>query len=222
MSSGPQCTPSDHRPVEQQQDHRAEKRHQESRILLRTVHASCAADETTEQCACDTDQHRHDDAAGVAAGHHELGERAHDQTKHNPSNYVHNFSSCATYGPGVTGGGGSSSGTGAGSSRGWSGVGSSPSRSRRSPSSGSSAVQAWGSGGVRLWSDVLCTFTLYAISLPDGCNLLRQQRRANVKRRLFLLALGSLMAATAAYAHHSFARDYHEAQMMSLEGDIVS
>ena len=45
---------------------------------------------------------------------------------------------------------------------------------------------------------------------------------ANVKRRLFLLALGSLMAATAAYAHHSFARDYHEDQMISLEGDVVS
>ena len=43
-----------------------------------------------------------------------------------------------------------------------------------------------------------------------------------MKRRLFLLALGSLMAATAAYAHHSFARDYHEDQMISLEGDVVS
>jgi len=43
-----------------------------------------------------------------------------------------------------------------------------------------------------------------------------------VKRRLFLLALGSLMAATAAYAHHSFARDYQEEQMVSLEGDVVS
>ena len=43
-----------------------------------------------------------------------------------------------------------------------------------------------------------------------------------MKRRLFLLALGSLMAATAAYAHHSFARDYHEDQMISLEGDVVN
>ena len=43
-----------------------------------------------------------------------------------------------------------------------------------------------------------------------------------MKRRLFVLALGSLMAATAAYAHHSFARDYHEDQMISLEGDVVS
>ena len=42
-----------------------------------------------------------------------------------------------------------------------------------------------------------------------------------MKRRLFLLALGSLMA-TAAYAHHSFARDYHEDQMISLEGEVVS
>jgi hypothetical protein len=30
------------------------------------------------------------------------------------------------------------------------------------------------------------------------------------------------MAASAAYAHHSFARDYHEDQMISLEGDVVS
>ena len=43
-----------------------------------------------------------------------------------------------------------------------------------------------------------------------------------MKQRLLLLALGSLMAATAAYAHHSFARDYHEDQMISLEGDVVS
>ena len=43
-----------------------------------------------------------------------------------------------------------------------------------------------------------------------------------MKRTLLLLALGSLVAATAAYAHHSFARDYHEDQMISLEGDIVS
>jgi hypothetical protein len=43
-----------------------------------------------------------------------------------------------------------------------------------------------------------------------------------VKRKLFLLALGSLMGVTAAYAHHSFARDYHEDQMISLEGDVVS
>ena len=64
--------------------------------------------------------------------------------------------------------------------------------------------------------------TVHAISLPDRCNLLRLTRRENVKRRLFLLALGSLMAATAAYAHHSFARDYHEDQIISLEGDVVS
>ena len=43
-----------------------------------------------------------------------------------------------------------------------------------------------------------------------------------MKRRLFLLALSSLMGATAAYAHHSFARDYHEDQMISLEGDVAS
>ena len=41
-------------------------------------------------------------------------------------------------------------------------------------------------------------------------------------RRLLVLALGSFMAASAAYAHHSFARDYHEDQMISLEGDVVS
>ena len=43
-----------------------------------------------------------------------------------------------------------------------------------------------------------------------------------MKRRLFLLALGSLMAASAVYAHHSFARDYHEDQMISLEGEVVN
>ena len=43
-----------------------------------------------------------------------------------------------------------------------------------------------------------------------------------MNRRLFLLALGLTMAATAAYAHHSFARDYAEDKMISLEGDVVS
>ena len=44
-----------------------------------------------------------------------------------------------------------------------------------------------------------------------------------MKRRLLVLGIGSLLtAATAAYAHHSFARDYAEEKMISLEGDIVS
>jgi hypothetical protein len=63
---------------------------------------------------------------------------------------------------------------------------------------------------------------LHAISLPDRCNLLRREREGDVKRRFFLLAVGSMMAATAAYAHHSFARDYAEDRTISLEGDVVS
>ena len=43
-----------------------------------------------------------------------------------------------------------------------------------------------------------------------------------MKRRLLVLGLASLLAASAAYAHHSFARDYHEDQQISLEGDVVS
>jgi hypothetical protein len=41
-------------------------------------------------------------------------------------------------------------------------------------------------------------------------------------KRLFVLGLTSLLAATAAYAHHSFARDYAEDRQISLEGDVVS
>ena len=41
-------------------------------------------------------------------------------------------------------------------------------------------------------------------------------------KRLVILGLGSLLAASAAYAHHSFARDYAEEKQISLEGDIVS
>jgi hypothetical protein len=37
-----------------------------------------------------------------------------------------------------------------------------------------------------------------------------------------VLGLTSLLAATAAYAHHSFARDYAEDRQISLEGDVVS
>jgi len=68
-------------------------------------------------------------------------------------------------------------------------------------------------------------FRHYAISLPRGCNLLRlaltKAGGPNVKR-LFVLGLTSLLAATAAYAHHSFARDYVEDRQISLEGDVVS
>jgi hypothetical protein len=54
--------------------------------------------------------------------------------------------------------------------------------------------------------------------LPDG-NLI-SLRRVKVKR---VVALGlTLLTATAAFAHHSFARDYAEDKQVSLEGDIVS
>ena len=43
-----------------------------------------------------------------------------------------------------------------------------------------------------------------------------------MKRRLLILSIGSLLAASAAYAHHSFAKDYAEEKQISLEGDIVS
>ena len=49
-----------------------------------------------------------------------------------------------------------------------------------------------------------------------GCNLFR------MKWRLCAAGLGTLLAATAAYAHHSFARDYAEDKQVSLEGDVVS
>ena len=41
-------------------------------------------------------------------------------------------------------------------------------------------------------------------------------------KRLFVLGLTSLLAATAAYAHHSFAKEYAEEKQISLEGDVVS
>jgi hypothetical protein len=48
-------------------------------------------------------------------------------------------------------------------------------------------------------------------------------KEVDVKRRLFILGIGSLLAAaTAAYAHHSFAKDYAEEKQISLEGDVVS
>ena len=43
-----------------------------------------------------------------------------------------------------------------------------------------------------------------------------------MRRRLFILAIGSLLAASAAYAHHSFAKEYAEEKQISLEGDVVS
>jgi len=48
-------------------------------------------------------------------------------------------------------------------------------------------------------------------------------KEVDVKRRLFILGTGLLLAAaTAAYAHHSFAKDYAEEKQISLEGDVVS
>jgi hypothetical protein len=43
-----------------------------------------------------------------------------------------------------------------------------------------------------------------------------------VKRGIFTLAFAAMLAATAAYSHHSFARDYAEDKQISLEGDVVS
>jgi hypothetical protein len=41
-------------------------------------------------------------------------------------------------------------------------------------------------------------------------------------KRSYVLALTCLLAATAAYAHHSFAKEYAEEKLISLEGDVVS
>ena len=43
-----------------------------------------------------------------------------------------------------------------------------------------------------------------------------------MNRRLLILGIGALLAATSAYAHHSFARMYFEEKSISLEGDVVS
>lgn len=41
-------------------------------------------------------------------------------------------------------------------------------------------------------------------------------------RKLVLFGVGVLLAATAADAHHSFAKDYAEEKQIMLEGDVVS
>jgi hypothetical protein len=41
-------------------------------------------------------------------------------------------------------------------------------------------------------------------------------------RRLLILGIGALLAATSASAHHSFAKMYAEEKQISLEGDVVS
>ena len=43
-----------------------------------------------------------------------------------------------------------------------------------------------------------------------------------MNRTLLLMGIGALLVATAADAHHSFARDYDEQKQISLEGDVVS
>lgn len=41
-------------------------------------------------------------------------------------------------------------------------------------------------------------------------------------KRFVVLGLASMLIASAAYAHHSFAKDYAEEKQISLEGDVVS
>jgi hypothetical protein len=43
-----------------------------------------------------------------------------------------------------------------------------------------------------------------------------------MKHRLFVLAVGSILVASTAYAHHSFAKEYNESKSVTLEGDITS
>ena len=43
-----------------------------------------------------------------------------------------------------------------------------------------------------------------------------------VRRSLAFLGIGALLAATAADAHHSFAKTYSEEKNVTLEGDVVS
>jgi len=43
-----------------------------------------------------------------------------------------------------------------------------------------------------------------------------------MKHRLFVLAVGSILVASAAYAHHSFAKDFNESKSVTLDGEIVS
>ena len=43
-----------------------------------------------------------------------------------------------------------------------------------------------------------------------------------MKRTVVLLGLGALLAATSAYAHHSFAKTYSEEKHVTLQGEVVS
>ena len=43
-----------------------------------------------------------------------------------------------------------------------------------------------------------------------------------MKHRLFVLVVGSILVASAAYAHHSFAKEYNESKSVTLEGEITS
>ena len=57
--------------------------------------------------------------------------------------------------------------------------------------------------------------------LPAAASAEAGAQEVKVKK-LLVLGLASVLGATAAYAHHSFARDYAEEKHISLEGDVVS
>ena len=48
-----------------------------------------AAKEPADHRADDADEHGDDDAAGIAPGHHELGDHADNQAEENPSEHNH-------------------------------------------------------------------------------------------------------------------------------------
>src|SRR5262249_33837094 len=80
--------PSHPHPVDEEQDDGAEQRHQVAGAVVGAIPARGPADPAAEQRARNAEEDRHDDAAGVAAGHQQLGERANNQAEDDPSNHA--------------------------------------------------------------------------------------------------------------------------------------
>src|SRR5687768_10214447 len=86
---------ADDHPVDEQKHHRTDDRANPASGLIVRTHQS-RGEESTHEGAGNTKQDRDDPATRVAAGHEELGDRANDQTKQQPSNDVHLSSSGST------------------------------------------------------------------------------------------------------------------------------
>src|ERR1700752_3885752 len=78
-------SPPDRQPVDEQHHDGSENRHENAGAVGGPVHAHGAPGVASQDGAEDAEQDRDDEAAGILAGHQELGDHTHHKSEHYPS-----------------------------------------------------------------------------------------------------------------------------------------